>query len=102
MFICTARAIKYGGQHGHAVLGEGIRKKAGIAVFLGTGRNLRPVERCGLFDRKPEHEIGREAAQVTFYLFVEALRGYLVEPGQVRVEHHFLTADEVDAPLDHL
>ena len=36
-------AIEHVGRLNGAVLGEGVGKKARIAVFLGTGRSLRPV-----------------------------------------------------------
>ena len=40
----STRTIKHGREHGHAVLGKGIGKKARVAMLLGTGRNLRPVQ----------------------------------------------------------
>jgi hypothetical protein len=37
------RAVQNIGRHDGAVLGEGKGQEPGIAVFAGTGRNLRPV-----------------------------------------------------------
>jgi len=71
-------------------------------MLLGTGRNLRPVQPFGLRARKTEHEIFRETSKVTFYGFVEALGGYLVELGQIGIEHDLVTTDQVDLAFDEL
>ena len=46
-----------------------------IAMFLGTGRKLRPVQSIDFFTTEPEHEIFREALKIAFDLFIESFGG---------------------------
>ncbi len=39
------------------MFGEGERQKSGVAVLLGTGRNLRPVQGLGLGPGEAEQEV---------------------------------------------
>jgi len=63
---------------------------------------LRPVQGFHLGGREPEHEILREACDVTLDLFVEPLGGHAVQPGQVRIDHYLLPTNERDPALDAL
>jgi hypothetical protein len=47
-------------------------------------------------------KIVRESVQVPPYLFVQAPGRYAVEPRQIGVEHHALTANDVDRLLNLL
>lgn len=82
------------------MLGEGVGGEAGVAVSLGTGRKMRPVERLGFGCGEPEHEVGGEALGVALDLFVQAPGGHAVERGEVRIEHDPLAAQEKDAAYD--
>ena len=50
--------IEDGGGHERAMLGEGIGRKAWIAVFLRTGRNSRPVQGRGFLPGELEEVVG--------------------------------------------
>jgi hypothetical protein len=76
MFICTGPvAVQHRGEHGYAELGKSVRKKARVAVRLGTGRNLRPVQDFSFLGGEAEHEVLRETVEVALHLFVQALGG---------------------------
>jgi hypothetical protein len=81
------RAVQDACQHHHAVLREGVGRKARVAVLLGTGRNLRPVQLPHFPGRKAKHEILRKAGMVAFNLLVEPFRRYPIDLSEVRVEH---------------
>jgi len=66
-------------------------------MLLGTGRNLRPVQRLHIGRSEPQHEIVREAFSVAFDLFVQPLGGDAVECGEIDVEHHAPAAQDNDA-----
>jgi hypothetical protein len=46
------------------VLGEGVGREARIAVLLGTGRNLRPVQDLDFGSREPKEEILGEEIKI--------------------------------------
>ena len=95
-----AGAVEDGGGHDGAVLGEGERRKTRVAVLLGTGRKMRPVQGIGLLGREPEHEILRKPPRVALDLLVQALGGDAVEGGEVRIEDDALTAQYEDGAGD--
>jgi hypothetical protein len=70
-----------GGLNG-AVLGEGVGRKSRVAVLLGTGRKLRPVQYVSLGAREAEHEIHWEPFGVALDLLVQALGGDVIERGR--------------------
>ena len=64
------------------MLGEGERRKSRVAVLLGTGRNLRPVQDLDFGSREPKQEILGEARGVALDLLVQALGGDVIERGR--------------------
>jgi hypothetical protein len=95
-----ARAVQDGGGHDGAVFGEHVGRKSRIAVLLGTGRNLRPVQSLGLGSGEPEHEIFREARGVALDLLVQALGGDAIEACEFRIQEHALAAQDEDGTAD--
>lgn len=79
------------------MLGERERRKKWVAVFLRTGRKLRPVQCLDLFGRQPKNEVLRKPFRIAFHLLVETLGRNVVEFCQVRIDHHLLAARELDA-----
>jgi hypothetical protein len=80
----------------------GERRKSGVAMLLGTGRNLRPVQSLGLGPGEPEHEIFRKARDVALDLLVQALGGDAVESGKLGIENDPLAAQDEDRAGDVL
>jgi hypothetical protein len=56
---------------------------------------LRP-QGPAVIGRKSKDEIARETFLISLYLLVQAFRCRAVEPGQIRVQNHFLTTDFMD------
>ena len=54
------------------MFGEGVGREARIAMLLGTGRILRPVQSYCLGRGQPEYEIRWEARGIALDLLVEA------------------------------
>ena len=92
-----AGGVEDGSSHERAVLGEGVGRKARVAVALGTGRKLRPVQRLHFSRRELEHEIFRKAFPVTPDLLVQPLGGHAIERGEVGVDHDLVAADDENA-----
>lgn len=87
-----ARAAQDRGGHDSAVLGEGVGRKARIAMLPGTGRILRPVQGYCLGLGQSEYEIRGEARGIAFDLLVEALGSHPVERGEFGIEQNPMAA----------
>ena len=70
------------------MLGEGVGRKARIAMLLGTGRILRPVQSYCLGLGQAEYEIRREACGIALDLLVEALGSHAIESGELGIEQY--------------
>ena len=79
------------------MLGEAVGRKSRVAVLLGTGRNLRPVQSLGLGPVEPEHEIFRKARGVALDLLVQALGGDAVEAGKLGIQGSALLVGTEDS-----
>jgi len=49
---------------------------------------------------KLEYKVGRESVEVSSHLLIEPLGGDAIERCEVRIEHHFLAADDEYAAGD--
>jgi len=104
-------AVEHVCRHNRPVLGEGIGRETGVAVPLGTGRNLRPVLRT-IGIRNPanqplpfrlgqtEYEIQRKSIRVALDLLVQPLGGDPVDSCQVGVEDNLFPAHGLDHGFD--
>ena len=84
------------------MLGEGERRKSRIAVLLGTGRKLRPVQRLVLGAVETEHEIFGKALGVALDPLVQPLGADSVEGGEIGIEDDALAAQDEDCAGDVL
>ena len=89
-----------GREHDGAVLGEGKGREFWIAMLLGTGRNLRPVQGVHFYSGKPEHEVARKSLFVSSNLFVEAFGSNAIDPREICIEHDAAIPDGVDELID--
>jgi len=99
-------------RHNRSMLGEGLGPQTWITMFLGTGRNLRPVRHTFLglsllrgtdrelgpqtstfFYRELKRKIGRETFFIPLYLFIQTFCGDTVNTGQVGIQYDLLFAD---------
>jgi hypothetical protein len=74
------------------VLGKGERRETWIAVFLRTGRKLRPVNRLNFGTVEPELKGLRKPMGVALHLLVQPLRRDPIKRSEVGVENDTLTA----------
>ncbi len=90
-----SRSIEDAGHHHGSVLGKGIGQS------WGKLEGLEVVAICDhlgfLLVRQLKHEIGGKAVPVAIHLLVQAPGAYPVEPGEVGIQHYFLTANQQDA-----
>src|SRR5205814_6043066 len=93
-------AVEDGGGHDGAVLGEGEGRQSRIAVLLGTGRKMRPVQRLDLGAGEAEHKIPGESLGVALHLFVEPPGRDAVQRGEFGIEQHAMTAQNKNRARD--
>lgn len=93
-----ARRVEDRSRHQRPVLGEGKRHRR---------RKLEPLEVVAICDHlvafgasERKHEIAGRAAGVAFDLLVQTLGWYVVERGEVGIDHDFVAADDEDLPGD--
>src|SRR6266705_5992064 len=98
----STRAVEDSGRHDGTVFGEGGGRKSRVAVLLGTGRKMRPVQRLDLEAREAEREITGKPLGIARDLLVGALGGDPVERGEFGIEQHPLTAQHEDDAGDVL
>ena len=89
------RGIEHRRSHQRPVLGKGAGHRGGK---LESGKVVAICDQLVPFSTgEPEHEVGREAFGVAFDLLVQAFRRYVVECGQVGVNHDFVATDHEGA-----
>ncbi|MCM2289107.1 MAG: hypothetical protein NDI67_08775 [Sulfuritalea sp.] len=86
--IHRVRAVEHEAGHHRPMLDKRQGRKARIAVLLGTGRKLRPVQRLDFLERQPEHEIRRESLRIALYRTEKLPRGH-VDNGTECSEIHY-------------
>jgi hypothetical protein len=72
--------------------GTSIRREARVAMFLGTGRKMRPVQCHDFLGRESKDEVFREPVKVALDLLVEALGSDAIECGELGIDQHSLSA----------
>src|SRR5665213_4448314 len=95
-----AGTVEDGGGHDGAVFGEAVGRESRIAVPLGTGRILRPVQRFRLAPGEAEYEIFRKSFGVALDLLVETFGGDPIERGELRVQQYAMAAQGEDGMGD--
>jgi hypothetical protein len=96
IYFDGTRAVEDHGGHDRAMLGEGVRRRARIAMLLGTGRILRPVQCLCLRACEAEYEIRREAIGIALDLLVEALGGDAIEGSEFGIQQCAMTTQDED------